>query len=82
MVKRFYIQDYSENFRGNTKRRTMASEFNRTSIESSLTRRDKKTHIRQTVVVSSDERKQFLKRRYVENQIPPLVLFKVTAEAL
>ena len=34
------------------------------------------------VVISSDERKQFLKRFYVENQIPPLVLFKIAAEAL
>ena len=42
MVKRYYIQDYPENFRGNTKRRTIASDFIRTSIESSLTRRDKK----------------------------------------
>ena len=42
MVKRYYIQDYSENFRGNTETRTAASDFIRPSIESSLTRRGKK----------------------------------------
>ena len=42
MVKRHYIQDYSENFRGNTETRTVASDFIRPSIESSLTRRGKK----------------------------------------
>ena len=42
MVKRYYIQDYSENFRGNTETRTVASDFIRPSIESSLTRRGKK----------------------------------------
>ena len=41
MVKR-YIQDYPENFRGNTETRTVASDFIRPSIESSLTRRGKK----------------------------------------
>ena len=47
MVKPFYIQDYPENFRYNTKTRTITSDFIRTSIESSLTRWEKKTHIRQ-----------------------------------
>ena len=42
MVKRHYIQEYSENFRGNTETRTVASDFIRPSIESSLTRRGKK----------------------------------------
>ena len=42
MVKRCYIQDYSENFRGNTMTRTVVSDFIRPSIESSLTRRGKK----------------------------------------
>ena len=42
MVKRHYIQDYSENFRGNTETRTVASDFIRPSIESSLTRQGKK----------------------------------------
>ena len=42
MVKRHYIQDYSENFRGNTETRTVASDFIRPSIESSLTKRGKK----------------------------------------
>ena len=42
MVKRHYIQDYSENFKGNTESRTVASDFIRPSIESSLTRRGKK----------------------------------------
>ena len=42
MVKHYYIQDYSENFRGNTETRTVASDFIRSSIESSLTRREKK----------------------------------------
>ena len=41
MVKRYYIQDYPENFRRNTKTRTVASDFIRPSIESSLTRRGK-----------------------------------------
>ena len=45
MVKRYYIQDYPENFRGNTETRTIASDFIRPSIKSSLTRREKKTHI-------------------------------------
>ena len=42
MVKRYYIQDYPENLRGNTETRTIASDFIRPSIESSLTRREKK----------------------------------------
>ena len=42
MVKRYYIQDYPENFRSNTETRTIASDFIRLSIESSLTRRGKK----------------------------------------
>ena len=42
MIKRHYIQDYSKNFRGNTETRTVASDFIRPSIESSLTRRGKK----------------------------------------
>ena len=41
MVKRYYIQDYPENFRGNTETRTIASDFIKPSIESSLTRREK-----------------------------------------
>ena len=43
MVKRYYIQDYPENFRGNTETRTIASDFMRSSTESSLNRREKKT---------------------------------------
>ena len=39
------IQDYPKNFRGNTKTRTIASDFIRPSIESSLTRREKKKRI-------------------------------------
>ena len=46
MVKSYYIQYYPVNFRGNTKTRIIASDFIRPSIESSLTRREKKTHIR------------------------------------
>ena len=42
MVKRYYIQDYPENFRGNTETRTIVSDFIRSSIKSSLTRREKK----------------------------------------
>ena len=42
MVERHYIQDYSENFRGNIETRTVASGFIRPSIESSLTRRGRK----------------------------------------
>ena len=42
MVKRHYIQDYSENFRGNTKTRTVAPDFIRPTIGSTLTRRGKK----------------------------------------
>ena len=42
MVKRYYIQDYPENFGGYTETRTIASDFIRPSIESSLTRREKK----------------------------------------
>ena len=49
MVKRYYIQDYPENFRGNTEIRTIASDFIRPSIESSLTKRVKKTHVRHVV---------------------------------
>ena len=49
MVKRYYIQDYPESFRGDTETRTTASDFIRPSIESSLTRREKKTHIRHVV---------------------------------
>ena len=49
MVKRYYIKDYLENFRGNTETRTIASDFIRPSIESSLTRREKITHIRHVV---------------------------------
>ena len=41
MVKRYYIKDYPENFRGNTETRTVASDFIRPSMESSLTRRGK-----------------------------------------
>ena len=41
MVKRYYIQVYPENFRGNTETGTVASDFIRPSIESSLTRRGK-----------------------------------------
>ena len=46
MVKRYYIQDYPENFRGDTETtRTTAWDFTRLSIESSLTRWEKKkTH--------------------------------------
>ena len=51
MVKRLYIQDYPENFRGNTEKRTIASNFIWPSIESSLTRREKKTYIRHKVRV-------------------------------
>ena len=42
MAKRHFIQDYSENFRGNTETRTVASDFIKPSIGSSLTRRGKK----------------------------------------
>ena len=49
MVKRYYIQDYPENFGGNTETRTIASDFIRPSIESSITRREKKMHIRHVV---------------------------------
>ena len=49
MVKRYYIQDYPENFRGNTETRTVASDFIRPSIESSLTRRGKNAQIRHMV---------------------------------
>ena len=40
MVKRYYIQDYPEYFRGNTKTRTIASDFIWSSVRSSLTRRE------------------------------------------
>ena len=43
MVKRYYIQDYPENFRGNIETRTIASHFIRPSIDSSLNRRENKT---------------------------------------
>ena len=46
MVKRYYIQDCPENFRGNTETRTIASDFIWSSIKRSLTRREKKRHIR------------------------------------
>ena len=49
MEKRYYVQDYPQNFRGNTETRTMASDLIRPSIESSLTRREKKMHIRYVV---------------------------------
>ena len=40
MVKRYYIQDYPENIRGDTETtRSTASDFIRPSIESSITRR-------------------------------------------
>ena len=45
MVKRYYIQDYPESFRGNTETRTIASDFIWASIKSSLTRREKKKHV-------------------------------------
>ena len=52
MVKRYYIRYYFENFRGDTERtRTTASDLIRPSIESSLTRREKKTHIKHVVWV-------------------------------
>ena len=38
MVKHYYIQDYPENFRGNTETRTVASDFIWPSIESSQAR--------------------------------------------
>ena len=46
MVKRHYIQDYSENFRGNTETRTVASDFIRPSIESSQPGEEKNAQIR------------------------------------
>ena len=46
MIKRYYIQDYPDNFRGDTETRTTALHFIRPSIESSLTRREKKTHMK------------------------------------
>ena len=49
MVKRYYIQDYPENYRGITETRTIASDFIRPSIERGLTRREKKAHIRHVV---------------------------------
>ena len=42
MVKRCYIQDDPENFRGNAETRTIASDFIWPSMKSSLTRREKK----------------------------------------
>ena len=55
MVKRYYIQHYPENIRGNTETRTtetkiIALDFIRSSIESSLTKRQKKAHIRHDVM--------------------------------
>ena len=41
MVKRYYIQDYPEIFRGNTETRAIASDFIWPSIKSSLTRLEK-----------------------------------------
>ena len=49
MVKLYYIQNYPDNFRGNTVTRTITSDFIWLSIESSLTRRGKKIHIRHVV---------------------------------
>ena len=46
MVKRYYIKDYPENFRGNTQTRTVALDFIRASMESSLTRRGKIARIK------------------------------------
>ena len=46
MVKRYYIQDYPENFRGNTETRTVASDFIRPSIESSQPGEEKNAQIR------------------------------------
>ena len=43
MVKCYYIQDYPESFRGNIETRTIASDFIRPLIESSLTRREERT---------------------------------------
>ena len=51
MVKQYYIQDYRENFRDDTETRTTAPDFIRPSVESILTRREKKTHIKQVVWV-------------------------------
>ena len=52
MAKRYYIEDYPENFRGDTETtRTTASDFIRPSSESSLTRREKKTYIKHVVWV-------------------------------
>ena len=45
MVKRYYIQDYPENVRGNTETRTIVSDFIGPSIESSLTRREIIRHV-------------------------------------
>ena len=42
MVKRCYIQGYPEKFRGNSEARTIASDFIWPSMESSLTRQEKK----------------------------------------
>ena len=47
MVKRYYLQDYPEKFRGDTEARTTGSVFIRPSIESSLTRREKKRMVRE-----------------------------------
>ena len=56
MVKRYYIQDYPENFRGDTETtRSTASDFIRPSIESSQTRGEKK-NAHQTCGVSGEGR--------------------------
>ena len=55
MVTHYYIQDYLENFRGDTETRTTVSDFIRLSIESSLTRREKK-NAHQTCGVSGEGR--------------------------
>ena len=40
MIKRYYIQDYPEYFRGNTETRTIASDIICPSVKSNLTRRE------------------------------------------
>ena len=52
MVRRYYIQDYPENFRGDTgTTRTTALGFHQAvnREQSSLTRREKKMHIKHVV---------------------------------
>ena len=52
MVKCYYIHDYPQNFRGDTETtRTTASDFIRPSIESTLTRREKKMLIKHVLWV-------------------------------